>query len=324
MFQALLPHLLTTMEYVRTFLDSSSIHGLSNISTSKKYWRLFWIMVVTFGFCTAGFLIYKSFQSWEESPIKTTIETLPISEMIFPKVTVCPPKNSFTDLNYDVILADNLTKNINSYDLYLHAKKLVKEHTFLDKFNKFKELNDYENWYHGYTYRLNSRKPRETRYSYSLYTYATSGSISTPHFGEKFKPNLIEKEFIMQVYIYAPKAALDNPNIKLKLRVEKNMLRGISRASYDTLSIELDGLIMMGEESINEDKVDLIANFTQTRKNIVLTLNRKVTSADLAVNTLNSMPGFNISWWYSGTDVKPYDHYGSWNVSKTLLFRKYA
>ena len=189
---------------------------------------------------------------------KTTIETLPISEMRFPKVTVCPPKNSFTDLNYDIILADNLTKNVNAYDLYLYAKNLVKEHTFLDKFNKFKELNDYENWYHGYTYRLNSRKPRET-----------SGSISTPYFGEKFNPSLIEKEFIRQVYIYAPKAALDNPNIKLKLRIEKNILRGISRTSYDTLSITSDGLIMMGEESINEDNVELITNFTQTRKNIV-------------------------------------------------------
>ena len=303
MFQALLPHLLITMEYVRTFLDSSSIHGLSNISTSKKCGRLFWIMVVTFGFCTAGFLIYKSFQSWEESPIKTTIETLPISEMRFPKVTVCPPKNSFTDLNYDIILADNLTKNVNAYDLYLYAKNLVKEHTFLDKFNKFKELNDYENWYHGYTYRLNSRKPRET--SYSLYTYATSGSNSTPYFGEKFNPSLIEKEFIRQVYIYAPKAALDNPNIKLKLRIEKNILRGISRTSYDTLSITLDGLIMMGEEFINEDNVELITNFTQTRKNIVLTLTRKVTSADLTANTLNSMPGFNLSWWYTDSDVKP-------------------
>ena len=39
----------------------------------------------------------------------TTIETLPISELKFPKVTVCPPKNTFTDLNYDLAMTENFT-----------------------------------------------------------------------------------------------------------------------------------------------------------------------------------------------------------------------
>ena len=57
----------------------------------------------------SGFLIHQSFQTWEQQPIVTTIETLPAEQMKLPKVTVCPPKNSFTDLNYDLMLAKNVT-----------------------------------------------------------------------------------------------------------------------------------------------------------------------------------------------------------------------
>ena len=322
MFQALLPHLLTTMEYVRTFLESSSIAGFNHISTSRKGWRLFWIIVVTFGFFISGFLIHESFKSWQESPIKTTLETLPISEMMFPKVTVCPPKDTYTDLNYDVIVADNLTKNIDSYDLYLYAADVVKDHTFLDKFNNLKESNGFYNWYHGYTQRgFSKRNSRETRYSLS--TFATSGSISTPYFGEKFNPSLVEKVITLQMTLFPPKAALDNPNIKLHLKIEKNILRGISRTSYDSFSVE--GLYLMGED----DTVELTFNFTKSNSNllnnhVILTLNRKITSDDLAVNNLDSMPGFNLSWTYTGAEVKPDDHNYFMNGNKTLLFRRYT
>ena len=54
-------------------------------------------------------MIYQSFQDWNESPVKTTIETLPISEITFPKVTVCPPKNTYTDLNYYLMMTENVT-----------------------------------------------------------------------------------------------------------------------------------------------------------------------------------------------------------------------
>ena len=97
------------MEGVRLFLESSSIHGLSYISSTRKYLRLFWILIVTIGFGCAANLIFASFKSWAISPVSTTIETLPLSEMKLPKVTVCPPKNTFTDLNYDLMLAENKT-----------------------------------------------------------------------------------------------------------------------------------------------------------------------------------------------------------------------
>ena len=92
------------MEEFKQFLDSSTIHGLSYISSTRRFIRFAWILIVIGGFTVAGYMIYESFQNWNESPVTTTIETLPISGMTLPNVTVCPPKNKafFTNLNYDL------------------------------------------------------------------------------------------------------------------------------------------------------------------------------------------------------------------------------
>ena len=96
------------MEGVRAFLESSSISGLNHISTTKKCARAFWIVVVLAAIIMSGLLIFESFESWSKSPVRTTIETLEMREIKFPKVTVCPPRNTFTDLNYEFMLGRNL------------------------------------------------------------------------------------------------------------------------------------------------------------------------------------------------------------------------
>ena len=97
------------MEVFREFMRTSSIHGLSHIITTRNYSRLFWIIVVILGISSSALIIHQSFRSWSESPVSTTIETLPISRIHFPKVIVCPPKNTQTNLNYDLVSSENLT-----------------------------------------------------------------------------------------------------------------------------------------------------------------------------------------------------------------------
>ena len=99
------------MKEVKEFLGSSTIHGLSHIAANRRLARLFWIWVVITGFTVAGVLIQQSFSSWADSPISTTIETRPITEIDFPNVTVCPPRNSFTSLYPDLVMARNVTFN---------------------------------------------------------------------------------------------------------------------------------------------------------------------------------------------------------------------
>ena len=140
---------------LRTFLESSTIHGLSHISTTRKYARILWIIVVLTGFSGAGVLISKSFQDWSDSPVKTTIETLPITDITFPKVTVCPPKHTFTDLNVDLMMTENMTIEKHTRDgLTDYAVELLNDqvfHTIMKNLSMLEENNRYYNWYHGYS-----------------------------------------------------------------------------------------------------------------------------------------------------------------------------
>ena len=85
-----------------------------HISTNKNFARVFWVVVVLTGFSMALMLISDSLTNWSDSPIKTTIETRPITEITFPKVTVCPPDKVFTELNYDLMMIDDFELTIKS------------------------------------------------------------------------------------------------------------------------------------------------------------------------------------------------------------------
>ena len=106
----------------REFLETSTIHGLQHIGGEKqKLAKLVWVAIVVCGFSIAAFLIMDSVKGWEESPVSTSVETLPISEVqtevekwnlrnhlrifkvAFPEVTICPPEGSNTALNYDIL-----------------------------------------------------------------------------------------------------------------------------------------------------------------------------------------------------------------------------
>ena len=143
------------MEDFKNYLESSTLHGLVYISTTRRLIKLFWILVVIAGFLGAGIMIQQSFQSWQDSPVKTTIETRPISEMTFPKISVCPPRDTYTNLNYDLMNINNTTpfdENV-SFDLIdnfiHHFQQLDYKKYLLERENSFQEENKYRNWYMG-------------------------------------------------------------------------------------------------------------------------------------------------------------------------------
>ena len=114
------------MDGFKAFLETTSIHGLGYISTTRKWSRLFWILVVIAGFTGAVFLIYESFHSWTKNPVITTIDTLPIADLTLPRITVCPPKNTFTDLNYDLYMTEKRNFSKEFFD-ETYAKGCIKK-----------------------------------------------------------------------------------------------------------------------------------------------------------------------------------------------------
>ena len=87
----------------REFLEVSTIHGLVHISTGKTTLvRVCWALIVITCIFFGTSLISDAFESWEKTPIITTVNTQPIGKVTFPEITICPPRGSDTALNVDL------------------------------------------------------------------------------------------------------------------------------------------------------------------------------------------------------------------------------
>ena len=235
----------------KVFLESSTIHGLAYIAGTEKLIRLFWIFVVCAGFSGAGILIHQSFQSWAENPIVTSIETLPIEKVRFPKVTVCPPKNTYTNLNNDLTDAGKREISFQEKETLLanfksHFQNLDYEKTWTEM-NGYFEQNKYKNWYFG-----KSRPPNMTDNLYNIINVKTcveSGVFSTPFFEQDFNESLFIKKMSFSIEIWNP--YVDNAitgeamNIQVSYDFEE---------SYQEF-IGFDGESSLDSEKKNEQRV---------------------------------------------------------------------
>ena len=121
------------MEIIREFLESASINGLNHIAATRKWSRAFWILIVVTGFFLGSYITWESFQSWADNPVRTTTRTVPMSVIQFPKVTVCPPKDTYTDLNYGLMASDNVTlTKEKKLELKKYAKDVIDKHWKLE------------------------------------------------------------------------------------------------------------------------------------------------------------------------------------------------
>ena len=173
------------MKEFKTFLETSTIHGLGYLPQTNGFIRLFWIFIVVTGFSGAFYLIDMSFENWDESPVTTNIETLPIYELKLPNVTVCPPKNSYTNLNMDIIESEDLTLNRETIgELKDYANEVIQEafyNELMSNLSKVKDPNRFSNWYYGHTdisFPYHDPGSETGHLNYTITTSAASGNIS--------------------------------------------------------------------------------------------------------------------------------------------------
>ena len=316
------------MEGVRTFLETSTIHGLSYISTTKRLERLAWILIVIGGFTGAGVIIYQSFQSWDESPITTTIESLPIADINFPKITVCPPKNTYTALNYDLMMNVNLTLDNEIRDeLENYALELLNFQLSDNVLKNTEMLHDddrYYNWYHGFTkMQIPYSNYNGKDIYYRVYTSALNGNISTHLFNKKFDPEMVDTNVFYAVSHQIPDNIINNENVSLHVEIRKESLKDLSDAdSYD--SFIFDHLIDPDIKNISE-------SYTPPETNKKVRITRNVASEDLKKQDLHIMPGFEFNWYYTGS-VLELEHEPAYKdepknrgfvreVSRTIFFK---
>ena len=122
---------------IREYFDSSSIHGLAFISSTKHSSRVFWTAVVLCSWLASGYLIERSFSAWFQHPVSTTEQTLPIDQASLPLITVCPPKETFTNLNYDLMTLEQMTlSNATREQLTKYAVGLIQDNPLSAVFDK--------------------------------------------------------------------------------------------------------------------------------------------------------------------------------------------
>ena len=257
------------------FLESSSIHGFGHIGTAKRLWKVFWITVVILGFIGASDLIYESFRSWEESPITTTIETRPLDEIIFPTVTVCPPKNTFTNLNYDLVMTSNITlDNATRKDLIDYSFDVINDFHFeelMRNLSMFPEKARFNNWYRGHTlitlpyfYTGSEFRIVEGHLKFKLETSATSGVVSTQYFGDDFNTDKVVGNIAVTVTIFVPRNedyAYEKEfgqKMSLYCEIEKESIEHVS-TGYDKFKFAEYGTISPHEKYLS-------VNYTPARK----------------------------------------------------------
>ena len=287
------------MDNLKQFLEVSSIHGVSYISSSRGLIRVFWIWIVISSFVGASLLIRLSFKGWSDSPIKTTIETLPINKIILPKVTVCPPQNTFTNLNYDIMINDKYLDNKTLNELLGFEEELLHGYyynTLMDNMDIMIEENRYFNWYRG----ISSMKlpyqdaliPELTRYE--ITTYDIEGKVSTKDFGKSFNLNNLKQFIDMDFNIY-----LDiKKNYTIMLEMKREPLDTESdENSYE--NFDFNNIVNL-ESTIKNGSLKLPSAKIRTAN---IHLSRKI--SDTLVRTginMKMMPGFELSWksYYKG------------------------
>ena len=183
----------SNMEALMEFLESSTIHGLSYISTAKSnITKAAWFLIVIIGFTTSFYLINESFLDWDESPINTDVSTHPLSSLAFPNVTLCPPKGTNTALNYDLMMAhdDSLSleerKNLTNKITRIFIEEPFK--SYAQKMISDINIDNMEATYQGYHTFPAPKGP----YHLEMNMSSEEGRITSPRFEEEYDPHFYE------------------------------------------------------------------------------------------------------------------------------------
>ena len=135
-------------------------------------------------------------------------------------------------------------------------------------------------------------------------TGASSGSLTTQYFGEKFDAAKVETYFVYTFNIFPPSSVRNNTNATLHLEVEK--------VSMEALSSGRDVLIV-AETKVerSHSSFNLTSPTGQWAMDFYsVEFGREVLLADIMKQTLQTMPGFRVTWHYSGMEVEPVANIG--------------
>ena len=192
------------------------------------------------------------------------------------------------------MMTENMTlDNDTIHELWNYTLEIIDEHlynTMLTNFSRLVDNDRYYNWFHGYTeielpfYDVDGA-------NLAVNTAAKSGTISTQYFGDKFDVNKVETKAYFKVKVDVPMDSVrENPNVTLNFDIETVTM---------DLSIGEDS-ILLGQELIPIHTTKMNKSFSPPGWDTYIVLKRETTHEDLKAVDMKLMPGFRLSWSFTG------------------------
>ena len=160
---------------------------------------------------------------------------------------MCPPVGTSTNLNKDLINADNITLDKAARDeLEQLAFELIEYNEAVKVFEELESLNEknmWKNWYHGYT-RVAFPNSFDDYFEIRIQTAAVPGSLSTPLFGQNYE----EESFLVNMFTYVDiiptfkddivKSKVENLVVKVEIDTKETQGEEEYFQKYDGLFID--------------------------------------------------------------------------------------
>ena len=163
-------------------------------------------------------MISKSYSDWQTSPISTSISTHPLDDLDFPTVAVCPPENSNTALNYDLMRAANHTFSKEERDRLVEVvwdTFAREEHkSFAEEMIAAANPTWMKDIYEGY-----QSLPEPYNHGYEVVVWNTSGTVKSSWYGEEYKEEHYKKNKDVHVVLDFP------PNIRDLVTVPQGLIQ---------------------------------------------------------------------------------------------------
>ena len=153
--------------------------------------------------------------------------------------------------------------------------------------------------------------------NFEVYTSDTSGTIFTKHFGSKFDDGKVETDIGYWVRIIPPKSVKTNFNVTLHFEIDKILMEDLPLGQKDAFNTPSDGYVQTNGEFMSR-------NYTPPGHSQFVELIRKVAVASVKKQNMDLMPGFKLTWYYSGQNVVAEDtYYSNNNNVLTTSFVRY-
>ena len=151
-------------------------------------------------------------------------------------------------------------------------------------------------------------------FQYDVGTATTTGTISTQYFGNKFNWENVLPNFLYEIHVHPPASVMENTNVTLHFLLEKISMKDLS-VGEDTLvwGTRTSGRVIPHSVTNSSKNFtppgDINPNKWEQNCEILNHYRSDVITTDIRNQKLKLMPGFKLTWHYSGVVVKPEARY---------------